>query len=111
MKKNILLLTIFTYNLAFAETFSFDQFAKYQDFDAMFMLTKQNDLSVKVKLDCQSYFHKVDILDSTNNILSENYISIGECEYLYNNFTRCIATEQIKCIDTDDIFNESCKCE
>lgn len=111
MKRFILLITIFIYNISFAETYNYTELKNYEDFYGIFILSDKNHPDTKVKLDCQSYFHKMDILDSQNNILVENYITFGECEALYYNYKNCIQSEKIKCIDSENIFNEDCKCE
>lgn len=80
-------------------------------FDGIFILTNGSSNQGEVHLDCQSYFQKLDFYDEKSQLLFENYISLSECEYLYKNFSNCLQKEKIKCIDSDDIFNENCQCQ
>lgn len=82
-----------------------------EGFDGIFNLTDPQNTAHSVRLDCQSFFHKLDFYDAKGLIKIENYISFGECEYLYENFTKCLTTEKIKCVDSEDIFSTDCKCE
>ena len=111
MKKIILLTTLLIQSYSHAETFQYDSISNFEDFDGIFILSNTHDDSRKIKLDCQSYFQKVDIFDRQNTMLSENYITYGECEYLYKTITECLETENSKCVDSEDIFNSSCKCQ
>ena len=94
----------------FASTFEYTKLETYEDFDAVFVLSNDQNNKQTVKLDCQSYFHKLDVLDNQGSVLQENFISFGECEYIYKNITQCLKKEKIKCIDSEDIFNTSCNC-
>lgn len=95
----------------FASTFEYTKLETFEDFDAVFVLSNEQNNNQTVKLDCQSYFHKLDVLDKQGAILEENFISFGECEYMYDNITQCLHDEKSKCIDSEDIFNTSCSCD
>lgn len=91
--------------------FQFDNMDNFEDFDGMFLITGQGSgQNEYAKLDCQSYFHKFDLYDSNNNLKHENYISFGECEYLYKNFKSCLNKQGSKCVNSDDIFDQNCDC-
>lgn len=109
MKKLILLCTFLSLNISVAKTYNVDHIKNLSDFYGVFILTSKSQ-SEKIKLDCQSYFQKLDFLDANDNIIFENYITYGECEYLYENFNQCLSTEKAKCVDSEDIFNQDCSC-
>lgn len=111
MKRIILLSLFLTYSYAHSETFNYTSIQSIEGFDGIFNLTNQNDENRKLRLDCQSFFHKLDFYNKQDQMLFENYISFGECEYLFDNFNKCLKNEKIKCVDTEDIFNESCQCD
>lgn len=111
MKRYILLTLLLTYSTAQAETFNYTNINNVEGFDGIFILSNSNDHSRQLRLDCQSFFHKFDFYDGTNNMLFENFISFGECEYLYENINACLKQEKTKCVDTEDIFNEDCNCK
>ncbi len=104
-------MTLLTYSSAHSETFNYTSMKLVEGFDGIFILSNPKDVSRKLRLDCQSFFHKLDFYDKQNNMIHENFISFGECEYLYENFSTCIAQEKTKCVDTEDIFNKDCKCK
>jgi hypothetical protein len=109
--KIILLLSIITYGSTVSSgELNFDQIKNVQDFEGVFVISDTANSKEYAKLDCQSYFHKFDIYDQKNQISHENFISFGECEYLYNNIQSCIQKKGIKCVDTDNIFDQNCEC-
>jgi len=111
MKKYILLIILFMYSHAYTETFNYTVMENVEGFDGIFILSNPNDDARKLQLDCQSFFHKLDIHDKNNNLLSENFISFGECEFLFENFNSCLNQDKIKCVDTEDMFNLDCECK
>ena len=109
--KKILLLSIITYSFSVSsDVINFNQMKNIEDFEGVFVISNTFSKQEYAKLDCQSYFHKFDIYNTKDQVVQENYISFGECEYLYNNFATCIKDEGIKCLDTEDIFDQDCKC-
>lgn len=112
MKKILLILTILTYgSIVSSNEYLYDSMDTLEDFDAVFIISgKKGYNDDYAKLDCQSYFHKFDFFNSSNQLTHENYISFGECEYLYKNFKSCMQKEGIKCVDTEDIFSQNCQC-
>ena len=108
MKKLILLMMLA--NTALAYQLNITQMTKYPNYEVNFKLTGQ-DIPYYAQLNCQSFFQKFDVYSKDHKLLNENYISIGECEYIYNNLSQCLATHKTKCIDTADLFNPSCSCE
>lgn len=99
-----------SYSYSWANSFNYNHIETFSDFDAIFVLTNTLDNSQYAKLDCQSFFHKFDIYTKENKIISENYISFGECEYLYKNINKCLNHEKIKCINSEALFNLDCQC-
>jgi hypothetical protein len=109
--KNILLFTLITYGSSVSSSeLNFDQIKNVQDFEGVFLISNTTGTKEYAKLDCQSYFHKFDVYNAKDQVSHENFISFGECEYIYKSFQSCIKKEGIKCLDTDDIFNQDCKC-
>lgn len=83
----------------------------YESFEAMFVLTDPAKLSAYAFLDCQSYFQKFDFKNKDGKIIHENYITINECEYLFDNIRSCLKNHQNKCVSSEDIFNQDCNCQ
>ena len=108
MKKLLLLLALMPN--AFAQQIQVSQIETYPDYDINFKLHDSTSSNYG-KLDCQSFFKKFDFFDGKDQILSENYITMSECEYIHNSIKSCIATSDVKCIDSTNIFNTSCTCE
>ena len=108
MKKYILLVLVLLPS-AFAYQFKIVSSKVVPNYDINFELELTN-ASEYGRLDCQSFFKKLDFFSSDNQLISENYISIDECEYIYNNIQSCIAQNSTKCIEEGDILNTSCKC-
>lgn len=111
MKRYILLTLLIIGQTVYANTYEYTQMNSMDGFEAMFELINPNSKSHSVILDCQSFFHKLDFYDSSGQLTEENYITFGECEYLYENFNKCLQTEKVKCIDNQDLFNPDCICK
>ena len=79
-------------------------------FSNMFNLETNKKESGHISLDCQSFIQKVDFFDKKGSLYSENYISINECQYLYNQTLKCLKTNKQKCFNPDYIFNTDCEC-
>jgi len=94
-----------------ADEFTYNKISRHIDFESMFKISSDQDLSNHAILDCQSFFQKMDFKDKDGQLIFENVISINECEYLYDNITACIKESKTKCIDSDDLYNESCECK
>lgn len=109
MKKLIVLLT-FMSSLSIAQTISIDKISSKPGFELMFILENKANSQGHISLDCQSFLQKFDFFDQDGQIYSENYISINECEYLYENTLRCLDSSAVKCFDPEDIFNDDCHC-
>lgn len=93
-----------------AAQYTIDTMTVVPDYDANFYLKHSQNQSFYFNLDCQSYFNKIDLYNSAGDLVIENYISTGECYYLWENINECIAKEGGKCLDTEDVFNPSCQC-
>ncbi|MCT4641705.1 MAG: hypothetical protein N4A33_05355 [Bacteriovoracaceae bacterium] len=61
------------------------------------------------RLDCQSFFQKFDI-KRKDQIVSENYITISECELLYTKIDTCLKKVKYVCFDTKDLYQTKCSC-
>ena len=106
-----MLFTLFIYgSIVSSSELNFNKMRNVQDFEGIFLLSDNTGSKEFAKLDCQSYFHKLDIFNSKNQLSHENFISFSECEYLYKNFKSCIKQVGVKCLDTNDIFDQNCKC-
>ena len=93
-----------------AQIISIDEIKPVSGYTAKFSLedSTSNDFVI---LDCQSFFQKADFHDRNGKLTSENFITIGECEYLFNITNTCLANGQVKCFDADYLFNDECPCQ
>jgi hypothetical protein len=107
---NKLLLLLVLMPSAFAHKIEVSHIETFPDYDINFKLNGKYN-KFYGQLDCQSFFKKFDFFDQTNQVLAENYITMSECEYIYSNIAQCITTTNVKCIDSDNIFNTSCDCD
>lgn len=107
MKKIISLMTL-SCSLAFGIQMNITSIQAIEDFDARFLLTSSQE-NQSVVLDCQSFFQKIDFFVD-DEIQSENFISINECEWLFDKTRACLRRNREVCLDSDDLWSDSCKC-
>lgn len=88
-----------------------NQMTPQEDYNYKFILEAQQPSAGHIELDCQSFIHKADFFNQEGKILSENFISINECEYLYEQTYNCLKKNEVKCIDSDYLFREGCGCD
>lgn len=81
------------------------------DLDAVWTIENSNDGTISAVLDCQSFFHKFDFYHNPSGEISENFVSTSECQFLYDKISTCIDKEGVVCLETDDIFVDSCYCK
>ena len=110
MKKTILL-ALFLSTSVFATTLDITKMTLEENFELRFLLEGTTPNTGHIILDCQSYFQKVDFFDGAGTAISENVISINECEYLYDVVNKCLLQNKVKCFDTDHLFNDECGCD
>lgn len=110
MKKLTLLLLCLTF-AANAAKLEVDQMTLIENYDLKFILESSSSQLSHIELDCQSFFQKVDFFDENGQVSSENFISINECEYLYQQTYSCLKKQKSKCFDSDFLFRDSCDCE
>ena len=108
--KFTVLLTLLFLFPAYAQQFSYNSLKKVDGFDSKFLIESTKNKESFTILDCQSFIHKLDIIDKKASLIHENYIDINECQDLYFKFTRCIKDKGYICIDGQDIFQTSCDC-
>lgn len=102
-------LNLFLNFTAFSVQRSFDHFERLKGFDYMFMLVKEDHDYFGI-LDCQSYFNKLELYDEKSEIEEDQVIYRYECEYLFRKIDRCLLNKKRVCLDTDDLWLESCEC-
>lgn len=107
--KMLLILLLLTSSLFSIET-EFDQITN-SDLDAVWNLANTKDPSLTARLDCMSFFHKLDFIYTPTGDVLENVISSPECEYMYNKISQCIDKEGYVCIETDNLFQDNCFCK
>lgn len=95
----------------FAQQYTFDTISTYPEFEVNFKLEQTSGDKYFGQLNCQGFFKKIDFYGKSGKLIDENYISLNECEYLYNNITQCFSEKKSKCIDINDIFDQSCSCQ
>ena len=112
MKKlSVALLLIQCLNLSvWAQEVEIDRITVMQGFDIRFKLDHSAQSEEYIILDCQSFFQKFDFYNKQNNLLFENYITINECEFLYQKTISCLKEHKRKCFNSDDIFSQDCEC-
>ncbi|MBT4792646.1 MAG: hypothetical protein HON90_13820 [Halobacteriovoraceae bacterium] len=94
----------------FANQLQVDSIESMPGLEANFTLKDTSDDSFSGNLNCQSFFKKLDLYDIHEQMVSENYLTMQECRFFYNSITKCIDSGQYKCIDFDNLFNNSCSC-
>ncbi len=100
---------LFSYN-AMAYHFEFNNISVVPEFDINFTLNSDEHDKYYANLNCQSFIKKFDFFDKNDQLIFENYISIGECEYLYQQTMQCLDNDIPKCFDPSDLFKASCDC-
>lgn len=108
--KKLILLTLILSSQAMAISLEVSKMNLEEDFQLKFKLSSDNQKDGHAILDCQSYFQKIDFYDKDDKIVSDNVISIGECEYIHDVIAQCLAANKDKCLDSEDVFNDSCEC-
>lgn len=112
MKKILLIMTLMSASMvSISKELTLNEINPVEDFDAVFILSNSIDTQDYAKLDCQSYFQKLELYNSKDILQSENYITFGECEYIYKNFLQCMQSTGSKCINSQDILAEDCNCK
>lgn len=110
--KKLILLPLLLSSIAFATTLEVNKMTLEENFELRFLLEgPPTKTEGHVILDCQSFFQKIDFFDSKGKITSENFISINECEYLYQQTVKCLQKEKRKCFDSEFLFYDECGCE
>lgn len=112
MLKNLFLCLILMISVSSvsARSFIINSISNLPDYEASFLLTNSKTTDYYLTLDCQSYFNKLDGFDAAGKLITEHFISTGECYYLWENVKNCIQTAGSKCINTEDLFNPDCSC-
>lgn len=109
--KKLILLPLLIVCAANAAKLEVDQMSLQENYELKFILLANKPNTGHIELDCQSFFKKVDFFDQYGKMLSENFISINECEYLYEQTYSCLQKNKVKCISTEFLFRDSCNCE
>lgn len=107
--KMLIILLMLTSSLLSIET-EFDSMSN-PELEAVWNLENSYDGTISAVLDCQSFFHKLDFYHNPSGEMAENFISFSECKNLYDKISTCIDEEGVVCLDTDDIFVDSCYCK
>lgn len=106
--KKILISLIFATPL-YANTYLFDQIATVEDLDANFIMDNSNNSDYFANLDCQSFFQKLDFYEN-DQLITENFLNISECEFIYGEILQCFKEGKSKCFSTENIFKQGCDC-
>lgn len=93
-----------------AYTNEYSNIEVHPEFEVKFLLTHETDHEDAIVLDCQSFLNKIDFFDSHDQLISENFIDIHQCEEIYLNTMSCFDQGLPKCIKPEDIFSKSCNC-
>lgn len=107
----LILILLLMSSQVWATQINFSRLSVAPDFDLKFVITHDVEHQQYAILDCQSFIQKMDLFDEAGNLISENPISINECEYLFDQFITCFDKKQDKCIDTKDLFRDGCLCD
>lgn len=107
--KMLLILLLLTSSLFSIET-EFDQMTP-SDRNGVWTLDNTKDPSLSARLDCMSFFHKLDFIYNPTGDVLEQVLSASECEYMFNKISSCIDSEGYVCIETDDVFQDNCFCK
>lgn len=94
----------------FARKFQITTLDSVNGMDLKFHLYDNTQLNDYAFLDCQSFFHKFDIYNKSEQLEFENYISISECRKIFDITLACLDKDGIKCVDTENIFSQDCHC-
>ena len=95
----------------FAANYKYQTMKQIPGYEAKFILgTSQANKTYGI-LDCQSFIQKIDIYKTTGEKISDAPITYAECEGLYKKYTRCIEDKGSICINTQNIFSNSCYCK
>jgi hypothetical protein len=112
MSKKLLIVALALTSLQlFGAQYSFNSIKNVQDYEAKFTISNTKKASNEAVLDCQSFIHRLDIYNHSNQIIHKNVITYNECEDLYRKFQKCLKTEKKFCIDSEYVFSNTCKCE
>lgn len=106
----ILLTLLFSIN-TFGYVINVNSIKVEPTFEIRFNLYSDQSTDASAVLDCQSFFKKIDFFDKKGLLVSENYITMGECEYLYEQTMSCLDKSLNKCLDSDYIFSDTCSCD
>jgi len=109
MKKLLLLLIIST--PIYAQDYSIDTISVDEDFDINFTLSNSTHSKYSGALTCQNFIKKLDFFDTQGGLLHENYITMEECQEIYDNTLRCFKKSKDKCFDMNNILSILCECE
>lgn len=93
-----------------AKTVTIDTLEPYEFFDYRFISEDIGNPKKFIDLDCQSFLHKLDFYEN-DEIISENYVSVSECQYLFETFHSCIKEVGFMCVDSGNLFKSFCDCQ
>jgi len=102
---------MFVFNVkAYANKYEIHQMELQDGFDAKFELKTSEPNIKKIELDCQSFFSNLFILNISNQIEIDFYLSIEECEIIYENISGCLNQNKKACLKLDNVFEQKCEC-
>ena len=107
MKKILISLILAT--PLYANTYLFDKMTTVDNLDANFIMDNSNNSDYFANLDCQSFFQKFDFYEN-DQLITENFLTISECEFIYKETLQCFQDGKSKCFSTESIFKTGCDC-